>query len=308
MWSCQPWKWPLKRSSTSRPVKARASRTAISVASVPEEVKRSRSADGTRRWMARAQAISRGWLAPNWVPSPAASAHRGGDARMAMAEDQRAVAAVEVDVAVAVDVPFVRPGGAGDIDAVGIDMAGVVGDAAGQQDRRGLAGQLARARRALAIGGTMREFVAVGMTAAAPACAMMSSAPRLSRATSWRRTPWPGKRDQASAAADQACLWLPSQSGGLAGLLAGAEPDGAGLFRLVFQRREAGALVAAVAERLAGAAAAGAPPIRLAGLDIDLDRCAAGDNGRSDMVAPVRFPAGSDRTRAMLRTGALARG
>ena len=73
MWSCQPWKWPWKRTSTLRPLKARASRTAISVASVPEAVKRIRSADGTRRWMARAQASSRGWLAPKCVPACSAA-------------------------------------------------------------------------------------------------------------------------------------------------------------------------------------------------------------------------------------------
>ena len=135
MWSCQPWKWPLKRSSVSRPVKARASRTAISVASVPEEVKRTRSADGTRRWMARAQAISRGWLAPNCGALGRRRRHRRGHLGVAVAEDQRAVAAEEVDVAVAVDVPFVRPGGARDVDAVGVEVAGVVGDAVGEQGR-----------------------------------------------------------------------------------------------------------------------------------------------------------------------------
>jgi hypothetical protein len=113
MWSCQPWKWPLKRSRVSLPVKARARRTAIRVASVPEEVKRSRSADGTRRLTALAQPISRGWLAPNWLPSciasPIAFASHG---RMVVAQDQRAMAAEIVDVLVAIHVPFVRPGGA----------------------------------------------------------------------------------------------------------------------------------------------------------------------------------------------------
>ena len=39
----------------------------------PDEVKRSRSADGTRRFTALAQPISRGWLAPNCEPSCIAS-------------------------------------------------------------------------------------------------------------------------------------------------------------------------------------------------------------------------------------------
>ena len=60
--------------SFGRPVKARASRTAISVASVPEEVKRMRSQDGSMRRICAAHSTSRGWLAPNCVPSPAASA------------------------------------------------------------------------------------------------------------------------------------------------------------------------------------------------------------------------------------------
>ena len=63
----------MKRTIRSRPVKARARRSAISVASVPDEVKRTRSADGTRRWTASAQAISSAWLAPNWVPRDSAA-------------------------------------------------------------------------------------------------------------------------------------------------------------------------------------------------------------------------------------------
>ena len=46
------------------PLKARASRTAIRVASVPDEVNRTRSADGTSLMTHSAQAISRSWLAP----------------------------------------------------------------------------------------------------------------------------------------------------------------------------------------------------------------------------------------------------
>ena len=53
--------------------------------------------------------------------------------RVAMAEQQRTVAAEVVDVAVTIDIPFVRTLGALDIDAVRIDVAGVVRDAAGEQ-------------------------------------------------------------------------------------------------------------------------------------------------------------------------------
>jgi hypothetical protein len=73
MWSCQPWKCPWKRSNVARPVNARARRTAIIVASVPDDVKRTRSADGTSRWMARAHSTSRLWLAPKCVPASNAS-------------------------------------------------------------------------------------------------------------------------------------------------------------------------------------------------------------------------------------------
>ena len=53
---------------------ARASRTAIMVASVPDEVNRTRSADGTICCTACAQRISAGWLAPNCVPRAIAAA------------------------------------------------------------------------------------------------------------------------------------------------------------------------------------------------------------------------------------------
>ena len=58
----------MKRIIFDLPVKARASRTAIRVASVPEEVKRTRSAEGTSFRTHSAQAISVSWLAPKWVP------------------------------------------------------------------------------------------------------------------------------------------------------------------------------------------------------------------------------------------------
>ena len=69
-----------------------------------------------------------------------------------MAEDQGAVAAEIIDVAVAVDVPLMGAFGAGDVDAVGVDVAGVMGDAGGQQFER-LLREVARAGRFLAVGG-----------------------------------------------------------------------------------------------------------------------------------------------------------
>ena len=52
------------------------------------------------------------------------------DLRMAMAEQQGAMAAEIVDVAIAVDIPFPRPLGARDVEPVGFDIARIVGDAA----------------------------------------------------------------------------------------------------------------------------------------------------------------------------------
>ena len=75
------------------------------------------------------------------------------DLRMGVAEQERAVAAVVVDVAVAaIDVPLMRALGALDVEAVGLEMAAVVGDAAREQLAR-LGGQARRARRPLAPGG-----------------------------------------------------------------------------------------------------------------------------------------------------------
>ena len=52
-----------------------------------------------------------------------------------MAQHQRAMAAEKIDVAVAVDIPFVRPGGPIDVDPIGIDVARIVRDAAREQLR-----------------------------------------------------------------------------------------------------------------------------------------------------------------------------
>src|SRR6202046_4436260 len=72
--------------------------------------------------------------------------------RVTMAQQQRAMAAEEVDIAVAIDVPFVRAGRTLDEDAVGVHIAGIVGDAAGEQFAR-LVCQRSRTRGPLAIGG-----------------------------------------------------------------------------------------------------------------------------------------------------------
>ena len=59
---------------TERSVYARARRAASSVASVPEEVKRTFSAEGMSCTTRRAQSASNAWLPPRWVPLPTCSA------------------------------------------------------------------------------------------------------------------------------------------------------------------------------------------------------------------------------------------
>ena len=70
-WSCQPWKWPRKRTTLSLPEKARARRSARCVASVPEAVKRTRSAPGTIAFTSSAQRSSSSCEAPKCVPRAA---------------------------------------------------------------------------------------------------------------------------------------------------------------------------------------------------------------------------------------------
>ena len=65
----------------------------------------------------------------------------------------------------------------------------------------------------------------------------------------------------------------------VAALFAAAEIDGFRLFGLEFLRRESAALVLAVAEWLAGALAAAAEPVALAGFDINGVRGFLGDDG-----------------------------
>src|SRR5271157_412908 len=60
-------------------------------------------------------------------------------------------------------------------------------------------------------------------------------------------------------------------------VLAAAEVGGFGFCGLEFYRRESGALVAAIAEGLAFAQAAGAPEVALAGFDLDSVRTLLGN-------------------------------
>ena len=70
--SVAPWKLPWKMTMRSRPVKPRARRTAVLVASVPLFISRTRSQLDTRSRMASANFISRGVGAPYEVPPAAA--------------------------------------------------------------------------------------------------------------------------------------------------------------------------------------------------------------------------------------------
>jgi hypothetical protein len=65
----------------------------------------------------------------------------------------------------------------------------------------------------------------------------------------------------------------------MGGVLAAAEVDGFGFSGLEFYGREFAALVASVAEGLAGAAAAGAPVVALAGFDFDGVGTSLGNDG-----------------------------
>ena len=67
--------------------------------------------------------------------------HRRHDLGMAMPEQQRAVPAKIIDIATAVDIPFARAPGPGDVEPVGLDVARIMGDAGGEQ--------LGRTQRAL---------------------------------------------------------------------------------------------------------------------------------------------------------------
>jgi hypothetical protein len=68
-----PWYAPANLTTTSRPLIARAKRTAPIAASVPELVIRTISTDGTRSTICRASATSAAVAAPKLVPRFAAS-------------------------------------------------------------------------------------------------------------------------------------------------------------------------------------------------------------------------------------------
>ena len=81
------------------------------------------------------------------MPSSACSRDRLDHRRVAVAEQQRAVAAEVVDVLVAVDVPLARAFGAGGIDGIGQQRAAVVRQA-GRDDLARALVQLGGAARA----------------------------------------------------------------------------------------------------------------------------------------------------------------
>src|SRR5215510_7259444 len=73
------------------------------------------------------------------------------DLRMAMAEEERAMAAEIIDIAIAVDIPLPRSLGPRDVEPVGLDIARIVGDAAREEPARLLGGARgARSRRTIA--------------------------------------------------------------------------------------------------------------------------------------------------------------
>ena len=89
--------------------------------------------------------------------------HRGQHPRFGVPQDQCAVPAVEIDVLVAVHVPFAPAVRAFDVDGVRVQPPAVVHDAAGQDLASGL-GQLCRGRRALTIGRHDRRVARAGVT------------------------------------------------------------------------------------------------------------------------------------------------
>ena len=76
---------------------------------------------------------------------------------MAVAEQKRAVSAEIVNVAIAVDIPFPRPLRSGDVEPVRLDVARIMGNAAGEQPA-GLLGGGRRTRRRSAIAGDDRRI------------------------------------------------------------------------------------------------------------------------------------------------------
>ena len=140
-----------ERTTLRRPVAARATRSARWVASVPDEVNRTRSTDGTSSFTACAQRTSPSWLDPKWVPRPRASTMTRSMSGWVVSEHQGAVPAEVVDVLVAVDVPLAGPS-AGRRRSCRGRACGCRGDPAREQLPRFLR-QLGGAAGAFAVGG-----------------------------------------------------------------------------------------------------------------------------------------------------------
>ena len=87
---------------------ARASRSALIVASVPSCTKRTISTLGSASRMSRASSTSSGLGAPKLVPRPHRLSQRRHHPRVRVPEDQRPPREDVVDVAVPVDVDEVR--------------------------------------------------------------------------------------------------------------------------------------------------------------------------------------------------------
>ncbi len=143
--SCQPWKWPANLRTRGWPVKMRANRRAISVASVPDDTKRTRSTD----WH---QSLNP--LAPFDLALVAGagvrrllhlSLHRLDHGGMTVAQQDRAVAGPEIDQLSALDGPLVAAQSAVDVHRERLQMAQIVRDAVGE-DGAGLLVQHPRAR------------------------------------------------------------------------------------------------------------------------------------------------------------------
>ena len=154
--SCQPWKWPASLSTRLRPVKPRATRSASSVASVPLEVKRTRSALGTSATMRSAQSDCELAGGAEVLAQRRLPAHGLDDGRMRVAGDHRAVPRDVVEEAVAVEVPLVGALGARDAGRERILPARVVREAAREERQRALVRGL-RARVGACVLGQGRE-------------------------------------------------------------------------------------------------------------------------------------------------------
>ena len=92
----------------SRPVKPRATRTALIVASVPELTMRTSSTEGTASQIRRASSTSSSVGAPKLVPLVELPLIGDHDLGVSPAEDHGSPRRDEVDELVAVDVPDVR--------------------------------------------------------------------------------------------------------------------------------------------------------------------------------------------------------